>query len=302
MNLSQFKELKKTLGGMLDPAVYYKYYVIAKEHSRGSIIELGAGQGASTAALALGLRDSGRKARLIAVDQFSQHGTGGPHPASISVDGSRASELNYASFKKNLRRYGVENLVDIYVGRTDEVNVDEDALRRCDMMVIDLDGMLDRDFGVFYDYIADGGIIVIDDYRDSVNGQGREAIDRYSRLKLDEMKKRLQRLDSYKRRRLLGKHMLTYRLVRLFKKRGLLEPFDLLHNTVFCRKSSGMNFSARVAPEDVMAVERSIVHDFQFLVKVKNRRPVEYMLFLTKNFIRKLGKFLKYRLYGRWFG
>jgi methylase of polypeptide subunit release factors len=65
-----FEGIRASLNGMLQAEVYEEYYRIARHRSQGSILELGTGQGASVA-FALGVKDSGRFARVIAIDEFS---------------------------------------------------------------------------------------------------------------------------------------------------------------------------------------------------------------------------------------
>jgi predicted O-methyltransferase YrrM len=50
-----FEEIRASLAGMIPADVYEEYYRVARDRSRGSLLELGTGQGASTVAFALGI-------------------------------------------------------------------------------------------------------------------------------------------------------------------------------------------------------------------------------------------------------
>lgn len=274
MNLKYFKKLAAETGGMLSPRVYRKYYKIAKLYSEGSVLELGAGQGAGTIAFALGIRDAGRCSKVLAVDQFYQKSDRGPHPAGTAMHGDEAVQINAKSFRENLSKYGVEEFVDVYVGKTDEVEIDFSTIPRCDVLVIDIDGMIDRDLAMYYDRIPDGGIVIIDDYKNYVNGDGIRALRKYRRVDRVALEGALDGLSPYERRRLLGKHLLTYRLVECFKALGLLQAFDLEGMTLFCRKIGDKAFGDCVEARDIEVVERSIRLEFEDMVAGRVGKPL----------------------------
>lgn len=269
LSRTYFKKLTAGVGGMLSPDVYREYYIIAKERSSGSIIELGTGQGASTIAFALGVRDSGRNAKVYAIDEFFQYGVDGPHPAGVKEYGDKAIDINLNSFRENMRKSGVEDYVEVIAGKTDEITFDSSRSGRYDVLAIDVDGYIDRDLSIFYDRIVDGGILIIDDYRDQVNRHGVHALEKYGRMDKQEVKKSMDRLSPYKRGRLLGKHILTYRLVELFSERGLFEKDREIGSTLFCRKVGERPYSEYVDPKDIEAIERSIIDDFYELLSGK---------------------------------
>jgi predicted O-methyltransferase YrrM len=258
---------------MLAPRVYRHYDTIARYCSDGTIIELGAGQGASTIALARGIRDAGRAGKVCVVDQFCQDGDKGPHPAGTRKFGSRAVGINIESFWDNIRRYEVEDFVEVYVGKTDEVENDFGSFPCCDVLVIDVDGYVNRDLSVFYNYVVNNGIIIIDDCVNIVNRRGHNALRKYRHLKRDELLEAVGRLPAYQRARLLGKHVLTYRLVELFRQRGLLVPFDSKGATVFFRKNGDRSFGEYVCDSDIQDIERSVVKGFEKIVVEGTWRP-----------------------------
>lgn len=289
MNLKYFKKLAAETGGMLSPRVYRKYYKIAKLYSEGAVLELGTGQGAGTIAFALGIRDAGRCSKVLAVDQFYQKNDRGPHPAGTAMHGDEAVRINAKSFRENLSKHGVEEFVDVYVGKTDEVEIDFSTIPRCDVLVIDIDGMIDRDLAIYYDIIPKGGLIIIDDYKKYVNRHGLQALKRYGELDRQSLHGYLDKLPSYDRRRLLGKHMLTYRLVNLIKGLGLVEPFNLMGATLFLRKTGTSSFADRVGKSDIEVVEQSICRDFEAMVAGRIRKPLGVRPFLGDLKRRSLG-------------
>lgn len=252
---------------MLSARVYKAYYELARVESRHSVIELGTGQGASSIALTAGIVDSGRCARLLAVDQFSQQNKG-PHPASISVDGAATSDINLAAYRKNLHDYGLDQWVDVYPGKTTEVEIPRDEKGPFDVLVIDIDGYVDRDLALFYDWIEPNGLIVIDDYRNTVSNLGKRNLDKFRRMPRGQVEEKIAALSHYQRGRLLGKQMLTWRLVERMKAMGLLRPVRNIDGTLVCRKIGTGSFGSRFTEGASRGVEDGVVRDFLHLMVV----------------------------------
>lgn len=261
-----FEDVRASLNGMLPAEVYEEYYRIARYRSRASILELGTGQGAGTVAFALGIKDSGRSARVIAIDQFSQN-VHGPHPASRKMHGDDTVSLNLRAFEEGLRRYRVQDCVDTLVGQTVDVDVNAASHGEVDVLAIDVDGMLDRDLNLFYDLISSGGLLILDDCADTINARGQRALGRYREMDQDKAVTEIGRLSSFDRRRLLGKHLLVYRLVERFEALGLLSKERVIGSTLFCRKPRDASFRDRWTTAEGDAIERSIVDDFLRLLR-----------------------------------
>lgn len=246
---------------MLKPGTYRAYYRMARYQSQCSIIELGTGQGASTIALAIGIADAGRDATVQAVDQFYQE-SDGPHPAGRDAHGDHAADINFLAYRQNLSYFGVESLVGVHRGKTTETVLDREGVGPFDMLVIDVDGYVDRDFSLFFDLVERGGLIVIDDYQLAVNRQGRKNLVRFREKGAEETRRRIENMPRYDRGRLLGKHLLTYRLVKRFQDLGLIRIERDLKGTVVCRKTTTDAFSSRFQDQDAEAIEASIIADF----------------------------------------
>lgn len=167
-NRSSFRRLARDLGGLSRSRIYRHYYRLDRDESRYSIIELGTGQGASTIALALGIVDSGRNGNVQAIDQFYQQGKG-IHPAGVKEYGEDAPGINLRACCQNLSDYGVAGRVQVHPTKITDATLDIDTQGPFDMLVMDVDGFIDRDLGLFYDRLPAGGIIVIGDCRDLVN-------------------------------------------------------------------------------------------------------------------------------------
>ena len=108
-------------------------------------VEVGAGGGAGTIALARGARAAGKRAPIIAVER-----------------------LDTSQLRRNLARFGLADVVTVYAKKFTHRDPD-DLLAVAGGsplagLVSDADGRLDRDFAVLWPQVIGGGPIVIDDY------------------------------------------------------------------------------------------------------------------------------------------
>ena len=153
-----FFRLKLATGGMLPARVYRELYHLARVLPDLDIIEIGAGSGASTVAMARGLRDAGRSARIISVEKCE----GG----SRSEYGDRG--VNLSLFESHLVKFGVRDRVVLYPHVLTSENGSEvlSKIRTAQIsaLVHDADGRIDRDFALFWPLLRPSGLIVIDDY------------------------------------------------------------------------------------------------------------------------------------------
>jgi len=217
----------------MEPDTYVELYRLASSVPRGDILDVGVGQGATTIAYALGLRHG----RVYAVDQFLQKRSG-PHRYSSQSNPEDAVERNVEVFRSHLRQYGVADRVTEIVGTTDEV-ADKVPSRSLGLLSIDVDGHIDRDLGHFYDIVLPSGHIVIDDYRDSVNSHGRKLIERFKGRPESDVKAFVESAGWHQRRRLLGKHILTFRLANVIAQLGAIELHRVIgRSTAVFRKTS----------------------------------------------------------------
>lgn len=258
MDLQQATELKESTAGMMKAENYLELYRIAL-HATGNVIDIGTGQGATTIAYALGLRDSGREAQVHAIDQFFQVARG-PHRYNKLDYPDDCVERNVSVYNDHLRRIGVADLVITHVGTTDEVAARFPDIR-CGVLSIDVDGHIDRDLGHFYDLVVPGGTIVIDDCKDTIVSTGRENIAKMAGKAESEIRAWIGRQSTWNTRRLLGKHLLAFRVAESLVADGFLQPQQVIGNTAVFSKASDQPF-ARFDMSRMEDVERSIVEDF----------------------------------------
>jgi hypothetical protein len=155
---ARFEKLRNTADGMLPAIVYQRLYEYACDVPLAcDVIEIGAGSGAGTVALAWGLLERAGDARVIAVDRC--------------FGGSR---LRFGGFHENLTRlratlneHGVTDRVRLLPIELNECSytqvLGKIARRRVGLVVLDADGRLDRDLLRLWPYLSDGSHIVVDD-------------------------------------------------------------------------------------------------------------------------------------------
>lgn len=287
-----FTTLREELGGIQSARVYKAYYDIAKNEADGSVIELGTGQGGSTISFALGVQDSGRPSRVCAVDRLYQKRVEGPHPASWAEHGEKSIAMNEASIRDNFSRFGVSDIIDLHVGQTTDADIRPEDGEVFSVLAIDVDGRIDRDLAHFFDRIETGGWIIIDDYMELLVEPGFRNLSRYRKQNPEKWEGKLAKMPRHKRLRLLGKHLLTYRLANHMAKRGLFVIKYRLDSTVFCRKQTSKPFSELFQEEDLQQIEDGIVRDFKRLLQsgrteIESLYPLRWVVFRFRRVLRR---------------
>jgi predicted O-methyltransferase YrrM len=159
-DLARWKALKAESSGMLSPVVYRELYRLARDAPDLDIIEIGGAAGAGSIALALGVKESGKRSGVIVAEKLE----GG----SRVEFGDRSS--NQQIIEENFRKFGVLDQVRFFPHEVTMENGGEvSALFRSGeiaVLVHDADGRVDRDFFLFWPLLRDGCAIVIDDYAD----------------------------------------------------------------------------------------------------------------------------------------
>ncbi|MBP2157570.1 MULTISPECIES: class I SAM-dependent methyltransferase [Asticcacaulis] len=200
-----FKAIVRRCDGMLAPAVYEKIYQAAL--AGGTIVEVGTGLGAGTAALALGLRDGGRVGRVYTFDPM----LGGPRRALRGV------QKRVDTVRDNLAAFDVDHLVQIIPATLAEglhvIPPSEDI----SVLMLDADGRIDRDILLLEKRIPAGAKIIIDDNVDLV---------------------RLSKAAGFNYR-VDAKMRLTFLLLEWLRKEDFINTGELVGNTLFAERQSG---------------------------------------------------------------
>ena len=124
--------------------------------ARGAILEIGPYTGGSTIAMATALRDGVPLITIEVGGSYEQH----PHLPSADI---------LADLDANLREFGVRERVTIITGVSSvpaTVCQVESRLagRRIDLLFVDADGQVGRDFAVYRRFLAKRAIIALDDF------------------------------------------------------------------------------------------------------------------------------------------
>lgn len=179
-----FAEIKRTCDGMMRPEVYAEIYRTALAAPGEVYVELGTAHAAATVCLALGLRDSGREeaGMVLSYDRFESK------PGRAAYSG----QDNFAIALANLERWGVDSMVTIVPGDAEIVLPHSlGTLDDVGLVMLDMDGRIDRDLAVMVPRVRAGAALVVDDVADRVRvtvKSGRASVDqkhRISKLLLD---------------------------------------------------------------------------------------------------------------------
>ncbi|WP_457093005.1 class I SAM-dependent methyltransferase [Microvirga sp. P5_D2] len=190
-SIPNFRKIAIQCDGMLSPAIYQHIYEAARTSEGGLMVEVGTAHGAATVALALGLRDSGRSGRVVTF--------GRGHLEIV---------------KRNLRDFGVENLVEVVMGDVGDTASAVPHSAKISVLMLDADGRIDRDFIEFFNRVVPQGVVIIDDCVDVM---------RFHRTGFSSMA-----IDA--------KMRLTYLLLSYFKSKGIISMGCQLRHTYFGEK------------------------------------------------------------------
>lgn len=148
--------------GMMPPEELLAVYRLALTcPARGDIVELGSWVGLTTSYLATACRVEGQ-GRVYAVDTFAGTKEGGSPYRSVARFGGSTRE----AFGDQIRRAGVDDLVEILVGLTSEV-AQRYPGRPIRFLLIDADHSYEavrKDFELWTPLVAPGGLVVFHDY------------------------------------------------------------------------------------------------------------------------------------------
>lgn len=231
--LRRFQAIREETQGYLAPQVYLALYRTALAAPEGAMIDIGPAQGGSTICLGLGLRESSKHGPIFTIERFVQSG------ALQSWDDQA---LNVQVLRDNLARHDLAACTEVLVGGVEEVHSQIPVDLPLGLLFIDADGALDRDFGIFFNRLAEGAPIVIDDYKDVINRHARETYLKWATRQ--EMERYVTSKGAVRFRDLcpLGKEYTTHRFVDHFLAEGLIERVALIGSTFFARKAKGAHF------------------------------------------------------------
>jgi predicted O-methyltransferase YrrM len=201
---------------MLRPTIYRRLYLLARALPDLDIVEIGGASGAASIALALGMKDSGKRARVIVVEKLQ--------------GGSRTRyggyQDNLVIMQSNIRQFGVDDRIVLF---PHELTLDNGKDVRALMttphiaaFMHDADGRLDRDFLLFWPLLQPGGLMFIDDYSNTP---------RYTPVSDEHPHGGI-------------KSVMTYRLLNQMIGWGLFVPFATIGQTIFGRKPPDANFGS----------------------------------------------------------
>ena len=227
----RFAEIARDTRGMLNPLVYRRLYQLAYRLPDLPIVEIGGAAGSGSIALALGMKESGKRSKLIVVEKME----GG----SRIVIGSYNENLEHVL--GNFRRYGVEDTIKLYPHELTLENGHEVvalAGGKIAAFMHDADGRLDRDFALFWPILMPGGAIVIDDYANQANYQPISPAHPQGGTK----------------------HIMTYRLLNQIMSWGLFARDWRFRNTLFGHKPANADFT-RFDPRACAAIAAQVERD-----------------------------------------
>lgn len=224
--MEEFLKIKKVCNGMLHTDVYNRLSEVAKDSNSTTLVEVGTAHAAGTVSIALGAHDSGKSIRVYSFDKI----VGG------SRDAYGGLEENLEIIKRNLSHFGVSDIVELVIGDVRETHTALPEGEQIGFLMLDADGRIDRDFDLFFNRVAPGAPIVIDDYEDRVRVKPEQTPGQCS---LDLKKK------------------LSWMLADYFKAQGWIRTREVIRGTLFAEKA--IDGPVEMNWEEITEIYRNLV-------------------------------------------
>ncbi len=155
--------VRRITNGMISLPVYERIYQEVLLLEDADFLEIGGAAGAGTISIAWAMRDSGKKSNVVVVEKCE----GG----SRDRYGNRQSNLE--RYQNNMKMFSVSDRVKLFPHFLTFENGNQVAkliqTERLSGMMLDADGRIHRDFSLFWDRLVDGGLIIIDDYHETLS-------------------------------------------------------------------------------------------------------------------------------------
>lgn len=158
-------------------ATYRRLYETARRSGGGTFVEIGTYCGAATIALALGVQASGRPVRIVTADLLRP---------GVGIEGG-SDEERIAALKRNFAAFGVDEMIHFVHGTSLEIVAEADPAP-IDLLLLDGGGRLEMDLALFWDRLAEGCPIVVDDI------SGKVHVRRFRRKAVVDQKHRISKL------------------------------------------------------------------------------------------------------------
>lgn len=242
-----FYKIRSITDAMLETSALKGIYEAARNVSRGVYVEIGPAQGGSTIAIALGRRAAGRQEMIYTADVFR----GSDALKTTNID------VNVKVLNRNLKQFGLDEGVEVIVVGRDDIETAVPVDAEIGLLFIDADGALDRDFAQFYDRVAPGGFIILDDCEERVSD--KYVLFTEGRLERYVLSKKVETLASLTP---LGKHYTVFKLARRLIDLGLVEELKTAKNTIFLRKIGNQSYTQSGAPAAMAETREAIAEEF----------------------------------------
>ena len=226
--------LRSALSGvdsLLSFDVYEAFHDVVATDGPNLALEIGTAHGAATIALALGSLSSGKSLTIFTVDTFASTDYA---PSSRAKFGDEKSNL--AIVQAHFRRVGIEKLINVFVGSSDDFAEQIRLPEKIDLLLLDADGRIDRDLLLFRECLQDDAMIIIDDI------DGQPNIIRNAGRRIYDLK-----------------HVISSKLLNELVAGEFLQVEKVIGSTAFCRAKNPTNWSSEDLTRIALGTYRELV-------------------------------------------
>jgi len=248
-----FAYIKITTKGYLYPSVYRALYDSALTAPEGHAIDIGPAQGGSTIAISTAYKHKKSLCTVYSIEK------GKISPALSDNDNI---DLNRQVLEDNLKRFNVEKQTCVIMEYSHEAFINAPIPEPIALLSIDADGGLDRDFNIFYNNLAPGAQIILDDVENIINRHGKKLLSGNE----SDIEKHItdHNVDTLAAATPLGKEILTYRFVEYLIAKNLLIKDKIVGSNTFFGHTpveKKMTFTEEHFA-DMQKIRKEIEHEF----------------------------------------
>lgn len=269
--MDNIENIRRKIGGHINQIICKKMYNLTYELKNKigdfTSIDIGPGSGISTICISKAYSDSYNNGKIYTIDKFFGTSAFRTESSPLRTNNSEIIEKNKNILKNNIKKYSSIDNVQIIEGTSYNLKKYINQDTKIGIVFIDTDGMINKDFKIFYDNVIENGIFIFDDYANKPNNICKKLVkmnDTELEKYIEERKypkgkwEKDETIKSY----CMGKHIRIYKIVQYFVKLKLLEIIDQHADTIIVKKISNKKLNVEELEKAIKKMDEESYQEF----------------------------------------